>query len=80
MTKGISLGVAVSLISIIMYWLWSAASLPKGGTSWDIRSLMPLVKFFAGMEIGVGLIASVVIVGLYAIRSYVEHIAPKALR
>ncbi len=81
MIKGIAFGFTLSIIAIILSWLWSAASLsiPKGGgVAWDIRSFIPVaVRFFAGMLIGVSVVAISAVAGLYAIRSYLYHVAPK---
>jgi hypothetical protein len=80
MTKGILTGGIAALITVILYVVWKAVAFRGMAVSWDIRSLTPMVKFFAGMEIGIGIIGSVLIVGLYVIRTHMEHVAPRLPR
>jgi len=73
--KGILVGVAVGLASIILYWRWQLSQIPPEfkssgtvGFSVDIRSVW---QFIGGMGIGVGIVATAIFLVFYALQRHV---------
>jgi len=70
--KGFLLGIGVSVVSIVLY-LWSAiAKIPHGNGPTAIDLRRP-IDFFGGMGIGIGFVATAVVLGWYAMRQYAIH-------
>jgi len=67
------LGMGISVVSILLY-LWSVtAKLPRGGNS--AIDLRRPIDFFGGMGIGIGVVATMLVLGWYALRQYALHAA-----
>jgi len=76
--RGILLGTATAIISLILFGRGVAAQLPQnsGAVAIDIRSLKLLASsFFGGMGLGFGVVMALVIGAICGFWLYGQHIA-----
>jgi hypothetical protein len=76
LVKGIFLGIAAAVVSIVFFlrWLSSHSPMPGATMAVDIRVIEGfLLTFFGGASIGVGVVAVALFAMHYALRSYALH-------
>ena len=75
LVKGIFLGIAAAVISVLFFMCLQTAQVQGAGpVSVDIRGVgWFLLKFYGGAAIGVGIVATGISAALYALRLYVLH-------
>ncbi len=76
--RGILIGFGVALVSIPLFLKWIPTQFPpmSGPVAYSIETYRRLaLSFFGGMGIGVGVAATVVIAGTYAVLFYAKRAA-----